>query len=39
MRENPVVINGPVGALEGLHLPLADARGIALVCQIGRAHV
>lgn len=33
MRENPVVINGPVGALEGLHLPLADARGIALVCH------
>lgn len=33
MRENPVLIDGPVGALEGLHLPLADARGIALVCH------
>ena len=33
MRENPVLINGPVGALEGLHLPIADARGIALVCH------
>ncbi len=33
MRENPVLIDGPVGALEALHLPVADARGIALVCH------
>ena len=33
MRENPVLIDGPVGALEALHLPVEDARGIALVCH------
>lgn len=33
MRENPVLIEGPVGVLEGLHLPVADARGIALICH------
>lgn len=33
MRENPVLIDGPVGALEALHLTVADARGIALVCH------
>ena len=33
MRENPVLIDGPVGVLEALHLPVADARGIALVCH------
>ena len=33
MRENPVLIDGPVGVLEGLHLPVADARGIALICH------
>ena len=27
------MIDGPVGALEALHLPVADARGIALVCH------
>ena len=32
-RENTVMIDGPVGALEALHLPVADARGIALVCH------
>ncbi len=32
-RENPVMIDGPVGTLEELHLPVADARGIALVCH------
>ena len=32
-RENPVMIDGPVGALEAQHLPVADARGIALVCH------
>ena len=32
-RENPVMIDGPVGALEALHLPVADAHGIALVCH------
>ncbi len=32
-RENPVMIDGPAGALEALHLPVADARGIALVCH------
>ena len=33
MRENPVLIDGPVGVLEALHLPVAEARGIALVCH------
>lgn len=32
-RENPVMIDGPVGALEALHLAVADARGIALICH------
>ena len=32
-RENPVMIDGPVGLLEGLHLPVTDARGVALVCH------
>src|SRR5690606_25014409 len=27
------MIDGPVGALEALHLPVADARGVALVCH------
>ncbi len=33
MRENPIFIDGPVGVLEALHLPVTDARGIALVCH------
>ena len=33
MRENPVLIDGPVGVLEALHLPVTGARGIALVCH------
>ena len=33
VRENSVMINGPVGALEALHLSVADARGIALICH------
>jgi len=32
-RENPVMIDGPVGLLQGLHLPVAEARGIALICH------
>ncbi len=32
-REIPVMIDGPVGDLQALHLPVADARGIALVCH------
>jgi alpha/beta superfamily hydrolase len=32
-RENPVMIDGPVGALEALHLAVMDARGIALICH------
>lgn len=32
-RENPVVIDGPVGTLEALYLPVSDARGIALICH------
>ena len=32
-REIPVMIDGPVGVLEALHLPVADARGIALICH------
>jgi len=32
-RENPVMIDGPVGVLEALHLPVAEARGVALVCH------
>ena len=27
------MIAGPVGALEALHLPVTDARGIALICH------
>ena len=33
MRENPVLIDGPVGVLEALHMPVADPRGIALICH------
>lgn len=33
VRETSVTIDGPVGALQGLYLPLAEARGIALVCH------
>ncbi len=32
-REIPVIIDGPVGDLQALHLPVADARGIALICH------
>ena len=32
-RENPIMIDGPAGALQALHLPVADARGIALICH------
>ena len=32
-REIPVMIDGPVGALQALHLPVVDARGIALICH------
>lgn len=32
-REIPVMIDGPVGDLQALHLPVTDARGIALVCH------
>lgn len=33
MREKPVMIDGPVGALEALYLDVIDARGIALICH------
>lgn len=33
MRENPVLIDGPVGVLEALHQPVIDAHGIALICH------
>lgn len=33
MREHPVLIDGPVGELEALHLPVEQARGIALICH------
>lgn len=33
MRETPVLIDGPVGQLEALHLDLEGARGIALICH------
>lgn len=32
-REIPVTIEGPAGALEGLHFDQADARGLALICH------
>ena len=32
-RENPISIEGPAGALEGLHFDQADARGMALICH------
>lgn len=32
-RENPISIDGPAGALEGLHFDQADARGMALICH------
>lgn len=33
IRENPVFIDGPVGQLEALHLPVDNARGVALICH------
>lgn len=33
MRETPVTLEGPVGALEALLLEVPDAKGIALVCH------
>lgn len=33
VRETPVTIDGPVGALQALYLPLTEARGIALICH------
>lgn len=32
-RENPVMLDGPVGVLEALYLDVIDARGIALICH------
>jgi alpha/beta superfamily hydrolase len=32
-RENPISIEGPAGALEGLHFDQPDARGLALICH------
>jgi alpha/beta superfamily hydrolase len=33
IRENPVLIDGPVGQLEALYLDLEEARGVALICH------
>ncbi len=33
MRETPVLIDGPMGQLEALHLDLPQARGLALICH------
>jgi alpha/beta superfamily hydrolase len=33
IRENPVLIEGPVGQLEALHLDLDGAKGMALICH------
>jgi alpha/beta superfamily hydrolase len=33
IRENPVLIEGPVGQLEALHLDLDGAKGVALICH------
>ena len=33
IRENPVLIDGPVGQLEALYLDLEDAKGVALICH------
>jgi alpha/beta superfamily hydrolase len=33
MRETPVLIDGPMGQLEALHLDLPEARGLALICH------
>ncbi|MBP5949672.1 alpha/beta hydrolase [Pseudomonas sp. P42] len=33
MRETPVVIDGPVGQIEALHLDNEQPRGIALICH------
>ena len=32
-RESPVLLEGPCGALEALHLPTPDARGVAVICH------
>jgi hypothetical protein len=32
-RENPILLQGPCGSLEALHLDLPDARGLALICH------
>jgi alpha/beta superfamily hydrolase len=33
IRENPVLIDGPVGQLEALYLDLEEAKGVALICH------
>lgn len=33
IRENPLMLDGPVGQLEALYLEVPDARGIALLCH------
>jgi alpha/beta superfamily hydrolase len=33
IRETPLFIDGPCGPLEALHLDVADARGVALICH------
>ena len=33
MRETPVLIDGPVGQLEGLYLDHPEPRGLALICH------
>lgn len=32
-RENPILLQGPSGQLEALHLDLPDAKGLALICH------
>ncbi|WP_271410844.1 alpha/beta hydrolase [Pseudomonas sp. Q1-7] len=33
IRENPLLLDGPCGQLEALHLDLPEAKGLALICH------
>ncbi|WP_375740091.1 alpha/beta hydrolase [Pseudomonas boanensis] len=33
IRENPILLDGPCGQLEALHLDLSEAKGLALICH------
>lgn len=33
IRETPLQLDGPCGAIEALYLPVPDARGLALICH------